>query len=289
MFDYKTIVPDSQLTLTFRKLTDKELEAIDRNSQEVIGSVTLDGATFEASDDTIFEQYKLWQTRPERKVGKLIKVKGRTMDELISDYEEVLIGCYILNHPHEEVKSDGSNGFAKMLDWLRTTDCYTCPASTQYHESFPGGLLIHSINVYNEALLLQKSAQFHSVNITTLSYVALVHDWCKIGFYESYHRNVKNEATGQWEQVTAYKYSLRGVPLGHGATSMFYASKFFNLSTEAALAIRWHMGEYNVANNEMNELHKANAKYPLCYLIQFADRLACVEYEHLDTVNELNE
>ena len=55
--------------------------------------------------------------------------------------------------------------------------------------------------------------------------------------------------------------------------------KFFKLSQEEALAIRWHMGEYNVADNEMNELHYANENYPLVFLLQFADRLSITNYQ----------
>ena len=59
---------------------------------------------------------------------------------------------------------------------------------------------------------------------------------------------------------------------------MFFSSKFFRLSSEEAVAIRWHMGEYNVASNESSELHLANEAFPLVFLIQFADRLAITKY-----------
>ena len=36
-----------------------------------------------------------------------------------------------------------------MLDWLeRETDFFTAPSSTKYHGAHPGGLLVHSLNVY---------------------------------------------------------------------------------------------------------------------------------------------
>ena len=66
--------------------------------------------------------------------------------------------------------------------------------------------------------------------------------------------------------------------LGHGVSSMFLASRFFKLSVEEAAAIRWHMGDYNVADNEMNDLHQANETYPMVQLLQFADRLSRVKY-----------
>lgn len=36
-----------------------------------------------------------------------------------------------------------------MLDWLeQETDFFTSPSSTKYHGAHPGGLLVHSLNVY---------------------------------------------------------------------------------------------------------------------------------------------
>ena len=35
------------------------------------------------------------------------------------------------------------NGIPELLQWLETTDFYTCPASARYHGSYSGGLLRH--------------------------------------------------------------------------------------------------------------------------------------------------
>lgn len=173
--------------------------------------------------------------------------------------------------------------FIKMKFWLENTDFFNAPASSKYHDSEKSGLLQHTLNVVNKLgeLYTVSSFELYSNSYTFASalLVSLVHDWCKIGYYESYIRNVKNDQTGQWEQVEAYRIKeTTNTCLGHGVSSMFLANKFFNLTTAEAEAIRWHMGEYNIAPNEMNELHQANAQNPLCYLIQFADRLACTNY-----------
>ena len=39
-------------------------------------------------------------------------------------------------------------GADKLLAWLETTDFFTAPASTRFHLSRPGGLVEHSIHVY---------------------------------------------------------------------------------------------------------------------------------------------
>lgn len=40
-------------------------------------------------------------------------------------------------------------GAEKLLAWMETTDFFTAPASTRFHAAYEGGLLDHSMNVYN--------------------------------------------------------------------------------------------------------------------------------------------
>lgn len=214
------------------------------------------------------------ENRPEAKVGLLVSITGKSIDELMTVYEELLIGAFLLNRG----SSTSLHGVETMIDWLRSTDFYRAPASTIYHESFVGGLLVHSLKVYNEAIRLTGSERFKDVSKASITLVALTHDWCKIDTYQPYQKNVKNEVTGQWEKEVAFKREYRGITLGHGTTSMFLASKFFRLSPEEALAIRWHQGRWNVCDAEVNEFQRANEIYPLVHLIQFADQLAITDY-----------
>lgn len=277
MYDYKTIADNNSLTVDFVPSDEPgKINAV--MDGEVVGHVIQNEAVFEASNDTIFFQYKLWQTRPERAVGKPVELEGKNMEELIEAYEELFIGAYILTQK-TPVVAGKSMPYEKAIDWLRTTDFYTAPASTKYHEAFPGGLLIHSLNVYNHMLELAKLDDFNKVSISHATMAALVHDWCKIGYYESYQKNVKNEATGQWEKEVAYKVNQKGLPLGHGVTSLYLAMQVMRLTPEQALAIRWHMGHWQVCDLEQNEFQKANSEYPMVYLIQFADQLSCTEYK----------
>lgn len=190
---------------------------------------------------------------------------------------------YSTNKVERKEQMNAYKRFLKMQSWLSTTDFFDAPASSRYHDSNQHGLLEHTLKVVEKLSELYECYSFEryssTYSFTSAVLVALVHDWCKIGYYEQYCRNVKNEITGQWEQVDSFRVKdITDTCLGHGVSSMFLANKFFNLSTAEAQAIRWHMGEYNVAPNEMNELHQANAHNPLCYLIQFADRLACTNY-----------
>ena len=214
-------------------------------------------------------------------LGTIVPVAGRTIVDLTASYEDLIIEVvkakYLASSGPEAVISCCS----KLITWLRSSDFYTAPASTRYHEAHAGGLLVHTLNVYNNTVTLRCIPQFASTDLVSAALVALTHDWCKISMYESYEKNVKNEKTGEWEKQLAFRTNQTGITLGHGVSSMFLASKFFRLTPEEALAIRWHMSHWRVAQDEINELQKSNEDFPLVHLVQFADQLSITKYANL--------
>ena len=58
----------------------------------------------------------------------------------------------------ELLKATNRPGIDNLLDFLDRTDFYTAPASTKFHNSFEGGLLKHSLNVYDALKDLTKGA-----------------------------------------------------------------------------------------------------------------------------------
>ena len=233
-------------------------------------------------DPQINADFSLYLLRPEYKVGTTVPVIGETLEQLIDTYETLLVGVAFIRAREAGKNPDTAyNKFSDIcLAWLASTDMYSAPASTKYHEAFHGGLLVHTLNVYNRAIELLYGMDCFKNNISaqSASLVALTHDWCKIDLYESYERNVKNNKTGQWEKELNYKHNQKGIPLGHGVSSMFLASKCIKLSQVEALAIRWHMGWCRVADSDMNELQMANETFPLVHLLQFADQLSICNY-----------
>ena len=229
----------------------------------------------ELIETNIFKDVQRYKMRPEYIALEAIRLNN---EESINKYAHILVGGYMLT----KQASDPDKAFEtamQALQWLNTTDFYEAPASTVYHDSFKGGLLHHTLNVVDCLAQLIDSEPFNTVDIGDALVAACCHDWCKIGMYDSYMRNVKNDKTGQWEKVQAYKQKdERFIALGHGVSSMYLANRCFSLTLECAAAIRWHMGEYNVAQNEMNELHQCNEQCPLVQLLQFADRLSITKY-----------
>ena len=161
-------------------------------------------------------------------------------------------------------------GSEKLLDWMDSkTDFFSAPASTRFHGACEGGLCAHSLNVYRV---------LHGTFFTpgedseeTFAICALLHDLCKANFYKKGTRNVKNEATGQWEKVPSYSVEDM-FPYGHGEKSVFLIERFMKLKVEEAVAIRWHMGGFDDAvRGGSFALSGAFEKYPLAVKLHIAD------------------
>lgn len=240
-----------------------------------------DEAERERVNEEVRADFKKFESRPESAIGMSTILLAQETPDLVEMYEKLILGLilqkYEIDHPGSD--PDGFIPFAhKCLEWLRQTDFYLAPASTIYHESHEGGLLEHTLKVLDRGIDLMRCQSFSEVNMISFEICALTHDWCKIGLYEKYLKNVKNETTGKWEQVEAFKKNQKGIPLGHGTSSMFLANKFFKLSVDEALAIRHHMGRWYCADSEVDELQMSNENYPLVHLLQFADQLSIVKY-----------
>ena len=161
----------------------------------------------------------------------------------------------------------GRDGIENLLNFLEKTDFYTAPASTKYHNAFEGGLLRHSLNVY-EALKELTNGKWEE---STIRIVGLLHDICKINMYKVDYRNKKDE-TGQWIKEPFYTTDDI-MPLGHGEKSIMLISEFIKLSKEELYAIRWHMGGYEPKENYAY-ISKAYEKYPLAVYTHMADLMA---------------
>ena len=158
-------------------------------------------------------------------------------------------------------------GAEELLEWMeRETDFFTAPASTKHHLAYPGGLVEHSVNVFRE---LRKVVIDNEPTMEAVAICALLHDLCKVGTYEPWFRNVKNDTTGVWEKKQCYRTN-DSLPYGHGEKSVYIISGFMRLSREEAMAIRWHMGAYTDGVN-VKQLNDAMAKYPLAMLLHHAD------------------
>lgn len=165
-------------------------------------------------------------------------------------------------------------GSAALLDYLQNkSDFFTAPASARYHGAYPGGLCDHSVNVYHclaDYLARPRVQELYGLEYEpeSVAVVSLLHDICKVGCYRSGTRNVKNEATGQWEKVPTFFYEDK-LPYGHGEKSVYIISGFMRLSREEAMAIRWHMGFSGTEDSRT--VGQALRQFPLAFALATAD------------------
>ena len=263
---------------------DRTWAVYDKATKQYIGNSTELAQSSDVDPVIELELDQFMHDRPEGCIQQLPDIRDVSTDFDYREHnaaviEQYLAGVVLALQWDGNLFCDPDSAYpTKCIEWLRKSDFYCAPASTQYHESYPGGLCIHTLRVVTQVLDLVKLNKFATVNPMMAIRAAIVHDWCKIGRYEQFMRNVKDEATGKWNQVPSYRVKENNVPFGHGAASMFMAQHFFKLGIEEALAIRWHQGRWNVCQPEQNEFNQANRTHPMCYLIQFADSLACTEY-----------
>lgn len=180
------------------------------------------------------------------------------------------------------LRSTGREGIEKLIDFLEKTDFFTAPASTRFHMSCEGGLLQHSLNVYDclanlGTMSTDKVQEFHvagmrldSIPKESIIIVALLHDLCKTNFYATEMR-WRKDANQKWEQYPVYTVNDRN-PYGHGEKSVMMASEFIHLTMEERYAIRWHMGMSEPEN--IQTYCQAAAKYPLVMFTHMADQMA---------------
>ncbi len=171
------------------------------------------------------------------------------------------------------IKRDGAD---KLLDYLCANDFFTAPASARFHASYEGGLCYHSVNVYNRLVKLVKADLGDDYNKTfsdeTLAICGLLHDLCKVNYYTTEMRNVKEN--GAWVQKPFYKIEEK-FPYGHGEKSVFIAGQYIKLTAEEAMAINWHMGGFDErVRGGSFALSDAYAKYKLAVYLHTADILA---------------
>lgn len=169
----------------------------------------------------------------------------------------------------ELLRSTNREGIEDLIAFLDKTDFYTAPASTRFHGSFEGGLLEHSLKVY-EILDYKVKHYVIDMNVSedTIKLVALLHDICKLNFYKVDYRNAKN-ALGEWEKVPYYTIDDT-IPYGHGEKSVMMISEYIKLTPEEKYSIRWHMG-YTEPKELYNTIGSAYKKYPLALLTHEAD------------------
>jgi 23S rRNA maturation-related 3'-5' exoribonuclease YhaM len=120
-------------------------------------------------------------------------------------------------------------GIKSLLDYLLESDYFIAPASTRFHNSFPGGLCLHSLNLvhaFNDA----NKQLLNPLPLDSVVICGLLHDLCKVNAY--------------LETDKGYE-SIKGIK-GHATVSLSRIGEHIQLTPKEDDIIRFHMGLYGI-------------------------------------------
>lgn len=159
-------------------------------------------------------------------------------------------------------------GTVELLEWLKLMDFFVAPASVNYHNNFKGGLVKHSLEVYDcaikerEKMIEQQPEVEENLPLEQVAISALLHDVCK-------HDEYKVDLQGKPHHLHKPTFPIGG----HGDKSVILVlDTGFQLYAGEILAIKWHMGSQHLTDRkEIALCQQALEEVPLCKLICKAD------------------
>lgn len=181
------------------------------------------------------------------------------------------------------LRDTGRAGVENVIENLEKLGFFTAPASSVFHLNTEGGLLQHSLNVYAEAMAIRGKQMEMVPEMEALlpkesvAIAALLHDVCKAEIYtKALKSHRKNDGT--WEKVWGYDVDYSEFPMGHGEKSVIRLLQWgLDMTEDEMLAIRWHMGAWDMpfqSSEARGCCNAAKAKCPLLALTSAADGLA---------------
>ena len=186
------------------------------------------------------------------------------------------------------LRSTGRENIEYVIEDLEAYGFFEAPASVRNHYNHPGGLVEHSLNVYDaammvrEGILARRPEMEKHLPAESVILASLLHDVCKANIYTLVNRKRKNEI-GLWEDVKEYEISYKSLPIGHGEKSVVMLIRMgLDLEDDEILAIRWHMGPWAVDTTQIDidrSYRQAILNTPRVPLIHTADTIASQIFE----------
>lgn len=135
----------------------------------------------------------------------------------------------------ELLLSADRKGMKELVSYLDKKDFWNCPASSKFHGNYDGGLVDHTMNVYN---LFWKHLEVFNINFPKSSQVicSFLHDLCKMGAYVS-----KEYPSGINGKNYVWNNNHKQ---GHALLSLERIEKFITMTNEEKEVIKFHMGAY---------------------------------------------
>lgn len=185
----------------------------------------------------------------------------------------------VIKKQHEEtfkflLRKVQRKGIPEMIEYLEENDFFNAPASSKFHYNFPGGLMLHSLKVFDLFDRMTKHLGL-DINQETRHIVPLLHDVCKINMY------IKTDM--------GYKFNL-SAPKGHALISLRIIEKFVELLPLEKRMIALHMGMYGASGFHpeytLNELVEG-FRTKEAKLFYFCDDMSAQFMEHERSFSEV--
>jgi hypothetical protein len=158
---------------------------------------------------------------------------------------------------------------SKLLDQL---DYFNKPLSAQYNGAYPGGLCEYALRFAYELGTLCNAYFPGKYTEEDVIKVALFKDIYKASMYEAYMKNVKDDESGQWTTVPAFKTrdgNSRPVYGELGFSSYMLVRDLVSFNTEQTEAI-----VYSRISDFAPDIHDVFRSYPLVTLTRMAEMAA---------------
>lgn len=179
------------------------------------------------------------------------------------------------------LKGTNRKGINVVVNEIEKLGFFEAPASVSFHLHEPGGLMEHSLNVYDAAMKIKEDYQellgedAKDIPNESIIISTLLHDICKSASYIPAKKKVFEN--GAWIEKDTYNFDVSHMPVGHGEKSVIMLLQAGLEMTEAEIcAIRWHMGNWDLSQyrESQTSFNCARDKHPLCHIVSLADQFA---------------
>ena len=145
---------------------------------------------------------------------------------------------------NELLRSTHRKGVEDLIGAMETGGFYEAPCSGAHHLSKPGGLVEHSLNVFNAARALNAAWGRPVEDQETLIVTCLLHDLGKMGdhYKPNYVENILK--SGERSSAKPYTTNTELTYIPHEIRSVMIAERYIFLSEDEEKAILWHNGLY---------------------------------------------
>ena len=169
---------------------------------------------------------------------------------------------------NELLRNTDINGIESLIVALEEGGFYTSPASSGNHLAKDGGLLEHSLNVYDASVEVWQAMNIdEKVSHNDIVITSLLHDVGKMGAFgkPNYEENILKSGS----RSTAKPFTTTGIGLQHQDISIMTVNKYIELTEEQAVAIKYHNGLYTADGRDIK-----GKESPLYLIVHFADMWA---------------